>query len=64
MYLGILSLITYPCSPLEPELEYVVVPPALDDFVPGVVADVVVLVPLKQVVRGHLVAADQQALRV
>ena len=55
---------THPRSPLEPELEDVVVPAALDDLVTGVVADVVVLVPLKQVVRGHLVAADQQALRV
>ena len=48
--------------PLEPELEDVVVPAALDDLVAGVVADVVDLVRLEQVVRGHLVAVDQETL--
>ena len=55
---------THPRSPLEPELEDVVVPAALNDLVAGVVADVVVLVPLEQVVCRHLVAADQEALIV
>ncbi len=45
--------------PLQPELKDVVVPPALDDLVAGVVAHVVQLVLLEQVVRGHLVAADE-----
>ena len=54
----------YPGPPLEPELEDVVVASALDDLVAGVVADVVVLVALEQVVRAHLVAADQQALLI
>ena len=47
---------------LQPKLEDVVVSAALDDLVSGVVAHVVVLVTLKQVVRRHLVATDQQAL--
>ena len=50
--------------PLEPELEDVVVPAALDDLVAGVVADVVDLVRLEQVVRGHLVAVDQETLEI
>ncbi len=53
MYLG---------PPLQPELEDVIVPAALDDLIAGVVADVVVFVALEQVVGRHLVAADQQAL--
>lgn len=44
------------CAPHEPKLEDVVVSAALDDFVAGVVADVVLLVLLKQVVGAHLVA--------
>ena len=48
--------------PLEPELEDVVVPAALDDLVAGVVLHVVDLVRLEQVVRGHLVAVDQESL--
>ena len=56
-------LATYPRPPLEPELEDVVVPAALDDLVARVVGDVVVLVALEQVVGRHLVAADQEALQ-
>ena len=48
--------------PHQPELEDVVVAAALDDLVAGVIGDVVVLVPLEQVVGRHLVAADQEAL--
>ena len=53
---------TYPRSPLEPQFEDVVVSAALDDLVAGVVGAVVALVGLEQVVSGHLVAADQEAL--
>ena len=35
---------------------------ALDDLVAGVVAAVVALVRLEEVVGGHLVAADEEAL--
>ena len=55
---------THPRPPLQPEFEDVVVPAALDDLVARVVGDIVVLVPLEQVVGRHLVAADQEALQV
>jgi len=51
-----------PRSPLEPQFEDVVVSAALDDLVAGVVGAVVALVSLEQVVSGHLVAADQEAV--
>ena len=51
-----------PGAPLQPELEDVVVSSALDDLVAGVVAAVVALVRLEEVVGGHLVAADEEAL--
>lgn len=50
-------------APLQPQLEDVVVPAALDHLVPGVVADVVLLVGHEQVLRRHLVAADEEALK-
>jgi len=55
--------LTHLGSPLEPELEDVVVPAALDDLVAGVVADIIDLVSLEEVVGRHLVAVDQQALK-
>lgn len=45
-----------PRSPLEPELEDVVMTSTLDDLVPRVIRDVVALVRLEQVVCRHLVA--------
>ena len=53
----------YLCTPLQPELEYVVVSAALNDFIARVVLDVVQLVLHEQVLRAHLVAAEQQSLR-
>jgi len=52
----------YLCTPLQPELEYVVVSAALNDFIARVVPDVVQLVLHEQVLRAHLVAAEQQPL--
>uniref|UniRef100_A0A182MLD5 Uncharacterized protein n=1 Tax=Anopheles culicifacies TaxID=139723 RepID=A0A182MLD5_9DIPT len=49
-------------APLEPQLEDVVVPSALDHLVAGVVADVVQLVRHEQVLGGHLVAANEKTL--
>lgn len=42
-------------SPGQPELEDVIVPPALDHLVPGVIRDIVVLVLLEQVPGLHRV---------
>jgi len=55
-------LALYLCTPLQPELEYVVVSAALNDFIARVVLDVVQLVRHEQVLRAHLVAAEQQPL--
>jgi len=52
----------YLCTPLQPELEYVVVSAALNDLIARVVLDVVQLVLHEQVLRAHLVAAKQQPL--
>ena len=52
----------YLCTPLQPELEYVVVSAALNVFIARVVLDVVQLVLHEQVLRAHLVAAEQQPL--
>lgn len=52
----------YLCTPLQPELEYVVVSAALNDFIARVVLDVVQFVRHEQVLRAHLVAAEQQPL--
>lgn len=52
----------YLCTPLQPELEYVVVSAALNDFIARVVLDVVQFVLHEQVLRAHLVAAEQQPL--
>lgn len=49
--------------PLEPQLEDVVVPAALDHLVAGVVANVILLVGHEEILRRHLIAADEQALR-
>lgn len=49
---------TYLGSPLEPQLEDVVVAATLDHLIPGVVLHVVQLVLHEQVVRGHLVTAE------
>lgn len=51
------------CTPLKPQLKDVVVASALDYLITGVVADVVQFVRHEQVLGGHLVAADQQALQ-
>jgi len=42
-------------SPEKPTFEDVIVSPTLDDFVAGVVGDIIVFVLLEQVVRTHLV---------
>jgi len=52
----------YLCSPLQPELEDIVVSAALDDFVAGVILNVIEFVLHEQILCAHLVAADQQAL--
>ena len=57
-----ITFIAYPCSPLQPQFEDVIVSSALDDLVSCVIAAVVALVCLEQVVCRHLVTADQQAL--
>lgn len=49
-------------TPLEPQLENVVVAATLDDLVTGVVADVVQLVRHEQILGGHLVTADQKTV--
>lgn len=51
-------------APLQPQLEDVVVPAALDDLVAGVVADVVELVSHEEILGRHLVTAQQQALKM
>lgn len=48
-----------PCSPLEPELEDVVMTATLNNLVTRIIRDVIALVSLEKVVRGHLVAADE-----
>ena len=53
---------TYFGSPHQPELENVIVATALDDFVAGIVGDVIVFVLLEQVVGAHPVAMVQQTL--
>lgn len=46
-------------SPHEPEFENIIMPAALDHFVAGVIAHVVLLVLLEQVLSAHLVAAHE-----
>lgn len=46
-------------SPHEPEFENIIMPAALDHFVAGVIAHVVLLVLLEQVFSAHLVAAHE-----
>ena len=41
---------TYPRTPLEPELEDVIVSATLDDLVSSVVANIIVLILLEQIV--------------
>ena len=53
---------TYFGSPHQPELENVIMATALDDFVAGIVGDVIVFVLLEQVVGAHPVAMVQQTL--
>lgn len=53
---------SYLCSPLQPQLEDVVVAAALDHLVTGVVLDVVQLVRHEQILGRHLITADQQTL--
>ena len=50
-------------SPGQPELEDVIVPPALYHLVPCVVRHVIVLVLLEQVPRFHRVTICQNALK-
>ena len=54
--------LTTPSSPGQPELEDVVVPPALYHLVPRVVRDVVVLVLLEQIPCFHCVTICQDTL--
>lgn len=49
-------------SPLEPQLEDVIVTAALDHLVSSVVAAVVTLVCLEEVIRRHLIAVDQEII--
>jgi hypothetical protein len=49
----------YLCAPLQPQLEDVVVSAALNNFVACVVLNIVQFVLHEQIVRAHLVAADQ-----
>jgi hypothetical protein len=57
---GLLTL--YLCTPLQPQLEDVVVSAALNHFVACVVLNIVKFVLHEQIFRAHLVAADQQSL--
>lgn len=50
-------------APLQPQLEDIIVPAALDHLVASVVADVVLLVGHEQILGRHLVAADEQTLQ-
>ena len=54
--------LTTPSSPGQPELEDVVVPPALYHLVPRVVRDIVVLVLLEQISCFHCVTICQDTL--
>lgn len=54
--------VSYLRSPQQPAFEDVVVAAALDHFVAGIVADVVVLVLLEQVVSTHLIAVHEEVL--
>jgi len=49
--------------PLEPQLEDVVVPSALDHLVSGIVANIILLVGHEQILGRHLIAADEETLR-
>lgn len=50
-------------APLQPQLEDIIVPAALDHLVASVVADVVLLIGHEQILGRHLVAADEQTLQ-
>jgi hypothetical protein len=49
----------YLCAPLQPQLEDVVMSAALDNFIACIILNIVKFVLHEQVVRAHLVAADQ-----
>lgn len=51
-----------PGSPLQPQLEDVIVTPTLDHLVSSVVAAIVTLVCLEEVIRRHLIAIDQKII--
>lgn len=51
-------------TPLQPQLENIIVSATLNDLVAGVVANVVQLVGHEQILGRHLVTADQQALQI
>jgi len=50
--------------PLEPQLEDVIVPSALDHLVSGIVANIILLVGHEQILGRHLIAADEETLRI
>lgn len=50
-------------SPLEPQLEDVIVSTALDHLVARIIAHIVVLVLLKQVICTHLVRLNKETLQ-
>lgn len=54
---------TYLGAPLKPKFKHIVVTAALYYFVAGIVLNVVQFVLHEQVLRAHLVAADQQSLK-
>jgi len=49
--------------PLEPQLEDVVVPSALDHLVSGIITDIILLVGHEKILGRHLVTADEETLR-
>jgi hypothetical protein len=49
-------------SPLQPQLEDVIMTAALNHFVPSVIPDIVMLILLEQVVCIHRVATGQDSL--
>lgn len=55
--------VLYLGAPLQPKLENVIVTSTLNDLIASVVPHVVQLVRHKQILRGHLVTADQKALQ-
>ena len=57
------SLATYLCSPLEPELEDIIVTTTLNNFVARVVLQVIEFILLEQVSGAHLITAREESLQ-